>query len=195
VDLTALAASLEASGLGEWMRSSVKALPIIEAIHVMAVAVVFGTILIVDLRLLGYPDTQRPFSRLSGELLPFTWIGFVVAVITGVLMFIPNAGTYVVNTAFGLKMLTLLGAGLNMGLFQFTTLRSIARWDAQQPVPTAGRVAGALSIVLWVGVIVFGRWVGFTKGYDFTIPDDLDLDFDFDFFDSCVRTARDLLRV
>lgn len=193
MDLTAIAASLEASGLGEWMRSSVKALPVIEAIHVMAVAVVFGTILIVDLRLLGYPDVQRPFSRVSGELLPFTWIGFAVAVVTGVLMFIPNASTYVVNTAFGLKMLTLLGAGLNMGLFQFTTLRSIARWDAQRPVPAAGRVAGALSMVLWVGVIVFGRWVGFTKGYDFAIPDDMD--FDFDFFDSCVRTARDLLRI
>jgi hypothetical protein len=194
VDLTAIAASLETSGLGEWMRSSLKALPVIEAIHVMAVSVVFGTILIVDLRLLGYPDTVRPFSRVSGELLPLTWVGFAVAVVTGGLMFVPNASTYVVNTAFGLKMLTLLGAGLNMALFQFTTLRSIAAWDTGVRVPTAGRVAGAISLVLWTGVIVFGRWVGFTKGYDFAIPEDMDFDFDFDFLDSCARAARDLLR-
>ncbi len=193
MSLTAIAASLESSGFGEWMRSSLKALPIIEAIHVMAIAVVFGTILIIDLRLLGYPDTRRPFTRLSNELLRWTWAGFAVAVLTGSMMFVPNASTYVVNTAFGLKMGALLGAGLNMAVFQFTTLRSVANWDANARVPLAGRVTGALSIALWTCVIVFGRWIGFTKGYDFAIPEDMD--FDFDFLESCLRTLRDVTRV
>lgn len=191
MDLTAIAASLEGSGFGEWMRSSLKALPVIEAIHVMAVAVVFGTIFIIDLRLLGYADTRRPFSRLSGELVHWTWAGFAIAVVTGAMMFVPNASTYIVNTPFGLKMATLLGAGVNMAIFQFTTLRTINHWDANVPVPLAGRVAGALSIVLWTGVIVFGRWIGFTKGYDFSIPEDMD--FDFDFLEGCLRSLRDRL--
>jgi hypothetical protein len=189
VDLTAFAEMLEASGLAEWMRGSLKALPVIESIHVMAVALVFGTIFIVDLRLLGFPDTRRPFTRESGELLRWTWIAFVIAVVTGSLMFVPNASRYVVNTAFGLKMATLLAAGLNMAIFQFTTFRTVARWDAGAPVPLAGRVAGALSILLWTSVIVFGRWIGFTKGYDFSVPEDID----FDFLGGSLRVFTDLL--
>ena len=189
MDLTAFAEMLEASGLAEWMRGSLKALPVIESIHVMAVSLVFGTIFIVDLRLLGYPNTRRPFTRESGELLTWTWMAFVVAVATGALMFVPNAKTYVVNTAFGLKMTALAGAGLNMAIFQFTTFRSVARWDAGAPVPLAGRVAGALSIVLWTSVVVFGRWIGFTKGYDYSVPEDVD----FDFLQGTIRFFTDLL--
>ena len=135
MDLTAFADALQQSGISEWMRSSLKALPIIEAIHVMAVATVFGTIFIVDLRLLGYRDMARPFSRVFGETLRWTWAGFGLAVVTGALLFVPNARTYVANTAFALKMLGLLGAGINMAVFQFTTLRTVASWDSNAQVP------------------------------------------------------------
>jgi hypothetical protein len=179
VDLTAFADTLQQSGISEWMRGSLKALPIIEAIHVMAVAVVFGTIFIVDLRLLGYRDMARPFSRVFGETLRWTWIGFGLAVVTGSLLFLPNARTYVANTAFALKMLGLLGAGINMAVFELTTRRTVASWDSKQQVPMAARIVGATSILIWTWVIVCGRWIGFTKGYDFTVPKEIDLDFEF----------------
>jgi hypothetical protein len=179
VDLTAFADTLQQSGISEWMRGSLKALPIIEAIHVMAVAVVFGTIFIVDLRLLGYRDMARPFSRVFGETLRWTWIGFGLAVVTGSLLFLPNARTYVANTAFALKMLGLLGAGINMAVFELTTRRTVASWDSSAQVPLAARIVGATSILIWTWVIVCGRWIGFTKGYDFTVPKEIDLDFEF----------------
>src|SRR5688572_12906319 len=146
------------------MRGSLKALPIIESVHVMAIATVYGTILIVDLRLLGYRDTTRPFTRVFSEILHWTWIAFAIAVVTGVLLFIPNASTYVVNKAFWFKMAALLCAGLNMAVFEFTTFKTVAKWDVNRPVPLAGRVMGALSILIWTSVIFFGRWIGFTKG-------------------------------
>ncbi len=118
MDLTAFADALQQSGISEWMRGSLKALPIIEAIHVMAVATVFGTIFIVDLRLLGYRDMARPFTRVFGETMRWTWAGFGLAVVTGALLFLPNARTYVANTAFALKMLGLVGAGINMAVFR-----------------------------------------------------------------------------
>ena len=188
MDLTAIAQALQASAFSEWMRGSLRALPIIESIHVMAVAVVFGTVLLVDLRLLGIGDTNRPFTRVARELFPWTWIGFATAVVTGSLMFVPNATTYVSNTAFGLKLTALMAAGLNMAVFQFTTYRSVAAWDRNTRVPVGGRVAGALSIVIWTCVIVFGRWIGFTKGYDFTVPEDME----FDFLGTCLRCLADL---
>jgi hypothetical protein len=96
--------SIEASGAGEWMRMSLKAMPIVESIHVFTSAVVFGTILIVDLRLLGFPNTRRAFTRISDELTRYTWGAFLISAVTGVLMFAANASTYYGNTAFRIKM-------------------------------------------------------------------------------------------
>lgn len=168
---------IEASGIGEWMRTSLKAMPVVESVHVMAIALLFGSILIVDLRLLGIANAHRAFTRVSGELLRFTWIAFVIAVITGAMMFAANATTYFNNTAFRWKLVLLALAGINMAAFQLRTVRSVAAWDHSARTPPAARAAGAASILIWVGVIFFGRWIGFTKGYDFSIPDDVDLDF------------------
>jgi hypothetical protein len=174
---TSVIDSIQASGLAEWMRTSVKAMPIVESIHVLAAASVFGTILIVDLRLLGFPDTRRAFTRVCDELLRLTWVAFALAVVTGALMFAANASTYFGNTQFRLKMLALLGAGLNMAIFQRITFRTVGAWDTGAPTPLAGRVAGAASILIWVAVIFFARWVGFTKGYDFEVPENVNFEF------------------
>jgi Zn-dependent protease with chaperone function len=171
--------AIEASGVSDWLRASLKALPIIEAIHVMAIATVFGTILIVDLRLLGYPNTQRPFTRFEHELVPWTWGAFGLAVVTGLLLFAPNATTYYATPAFWLKMITILCAGVNMAIFELVTKRSVAGWDVNTQAPLPARAAGALSITFWVAVICFARWIGFTKPRDFEIPEDMDFDFSF----------------
>ena len=138
-------------------------MPIVEATHVLAVALVFGTIFIVDLRLLGVPHVRRSFTLIASELLRYTWAAFALAVVTGALMFAPNSITYYSNTAFRLKMLTLLAAGVNMLIFQLLTSRTVKSWDQNAPVPGAARIAGLLSILLWITVIAFGRWIGFSK--------------------------------
>ena len=122
-------------------------------------------------------NTKRSFTRIHHELIPLTWVAFVVSVITGALMFAPNSITYVVNTAFQLKLLAILAAGVNMAIFQFVTARSVATWDQGTPTPSSVRLAGVLSILLWITVIFLARWIGFTKGYDFTVPTDVQFDF------------------
>ncbi|HVY80245.1 MAG TPA: DUF6644 family protein [Steroidobacteraceae bacterium] len=177
MDIASIIQSIQASGPAEWMRTSVKAMPIVEALHVLAAATVFGTIFIVDLRLLGLPNTQRPFTRISHEMLRLTWLAFVVALIAGSLMFAANANTYYENTAFRLKMLALLGAGVNMAIFQGITARAVSTWDQDVRPPLAARLAGAFSILLWITVIFLARWIGFTKGYNFSVPDDVNFQF------------------
>jgi hypothetical protein len=174
MDLLGIVQGIEASALGEWMRGSLKALPVVNALHVIALAVVFGTIFIVDLRLLGYPGKARAFTRVSDEVLRWTWAAFALAVVTGALMFAANATTYYNNTPFRLKMLVLVLAGINMAVFQFITVRSVPRWDVDVTPPWAARIAGLLSISLWTVVIFLGRWVGFTKGYNFEVPEELE---------------------
>lgn len=178
MSFASLVQSVQDSGIAEWMRTSVKAMPIVESIHVLAAATVFGTVFIVDLRLLGFPNTKRPITRVSREMLRLTWAAFVFALITGALMFAANANTYVENTAFRLKMLALLCAGLNMVIFHAMTFRTVGKWDTDVLPPTAARAAGVVSIVIWVGLIFFARWIGFTKGYHFeAAPTDVNFSF------------------
>ena len=179
MDIPAIVQVIQASGPAEWMRTSVKAMPIVEAIHVLCAATVFGTILVVDLRLLGFPNTKRSFTRISHEMLRVTWTAFGLAVITGGLMFAANANTYYANTAFRLKMLALLVAGVNMLVFQLITYRTVGQWDTGVRPPLAGRLAGAVSLTIWVTLICLARWIGFTKGYNFDVPQDVELDFKF----------------
>lgn len=177
MDLKALAQAAHDTAIGEWMRTSLKAMPIVEAAHVLAVAVVFGSLLVVDLRLLGYPDARRAFSRVSDELLRWTWAAFGLAAVTGAMMFCANALSYYQNTAFRLKLAAMALAGLNMLVFQFVTSRSLPAWDRDARTPGAARLAAILSLLLWTAVIILGRWIGFTKGYDFSVPEDVQFEF------------------
>ena len=176
--LLSIVQSIQDSGIAEWMRTSVKAMPIVESIHVLAAATVFGTVFIVDLRLLGFPNLRRPFTRVSDEMLRLTWAAFFTALVTGALMFAANANTYFGNTAFRFKMLMLICAGINMAIFQLVTFRTVGTWDTDVKPPTPARVAGALSILVWLSVIFFARWIGFTKGYHFE-PPPTDVNFSF----------------
>ncbi|HTC43642.1 MAG TPA: DUF6644 family protein [Steroidobacteraceae bacterium] len=162
MDWTAWLKGLEDSGLAVGIRSSLYYFPFLESVHVMALAVVFGTIVVVDLRALGIASRHRPFTRMSAELLKITWGAFVVSALTGAVMFTTNARVYAHNTSFQLKMVLLLIAGINMAVFHLTAGRTVARWDRAPCAPGIGRLTAALSICLWVGIILAGRVIGFT---------------------------------
>ena len=155
--------ALRQSPIGVFVSQNELAFPIIESIHVIGVALVFGTISIVDLRLLGIAGTTRSLKDKMRDLLPWTWLGFALAVTTGVLMFLSNAPSYWANTPFKLKLIALALAGVNMLVFELLTARSIGNWDANpRDLPVSARVAGLLSLTFWIGVVVLGRWIGFT---------------------------------
>ena len=134
--------------------------PLLESIHVLAIGLLVGSILMVDLRLLGVAATSYAASRVTRELIPWTWGALSVAAVTGTGMFMTRAGTYVENPAFQTKLVLLLLAGGNMALFQFRTFRDIEGWDTAAVTPVAARVAGATSLLLWAGVVLAGRWTG-----------------------------------
>lgn len=154
--------SLYDSGLSQWIRQSPPIFPAIESLHVVAIALVFGTIMIVDLRLIGFASHRRSANKLIAELLPVTWMAFALAVVTGSLLFMSDAPAYASNTEFRVKLLVVLAAGINMAIFHATAYRRITEWDDALQPPTAARIAGATSLVLWVAVIYMGRWIGFT---------------------------------
>src|SRR6185436_9006860 len=129
MDIATFLTSLESSSIATRIRDSLYLFPLIESTHVVGLAMVFGTIAIIDLRLLGLASTRRSFKRMASDILKWTWAAFAVTAATGVLMFITNAGVYYHNFFFRTKMVMLVLAGINMLVFELTAGRTIHRWD------------------------------------------------------------------
>lgn len=164
MDLHALFAGLEAQPFATAIAESTWMFPAIEVVHVATIVLVVGSIAMLDLRLLGVSRRDYGVMELAAETLPWTWGCFVVALITGFLMFSSAATRYAFNnTPFRWKMVMLLLAGINMAVFHVSAYRSVHRWNHQLPTPMPARVAGTLSLGFWVGVVCFGRWIGFVQ--------------------------------
>jgi hypothetical protein len=151
---------LETTPVGVTVSQALFGFSALDMIHVAAIAVAFGMIAVVDLRLLGIASTDRPVTEILRQALPWTWAAFGIAVFTGVLMFTGQAVKYYNNYALRMKLLLLLVAGINMLVFQFITYRGVAKWD-QARVPLSARIAGAISLACWIAIVAYGRWTAY----------------------------------
>ena len=153
---------LQKTTLALHIRDSLLLFPLLESAHVIGLALVVGTVVIIDLRLLGLATTYRSFSRLGADTLPWTLGAFALTAVTGSLMFITNAIVYFHNTWFRAKVLLLVLAAVNAIGFELTARRKIGEWDLSRAAPTSARVIATVSLVIWVSIIVAGRMIGFT---------------------------------
>jgi hypothetical protein len=162
MDIDGILKSIEAWSFATAIREGLYWFPMFESVHVIALAIVFGAITVLDLRLMGLASMSRPYQRVAQDILKFVWVAFALTVLTGALMFTTNATVYFYNTYFRWKMLLLLLAGLNMAAFELTAGRRAAEWDGPGKTHPRGRKVAALSLAIWMGVVVTGRMIGFT---------------------------------
>ena len=153
---------IQGSTLGDTIAESTWMFPTIETIHVIALVTVVGTISIMDLRMIGVASRDVALTQVSKDTLPFTWAAFVLAAITGTLLFTSKAHDYVNNPYFLFKLVFMALAGLNMMYFHFFTYRTVEHWDRDPSVPGAAKLAGFLSLAFWLAVVFCGRLIGFT---------------------------------
>jgi hypothetical protein len=163
MDSSPLFAWIESSGFSTSIRDSSYLFPWIESVHVLALTLVVGSIAVVDLRLLGLASVNRTVSSLTSEVLPLTWIAFAFAVMTGGSLFASHAVGYAENFQFRMKLILLALAGLNMLVFHWIMSRSPLDWREFGRSPWPGKLAGAISLILWIGIVAFGRWIGFAN--------------------------------
>jgi hypothetical protein len=161
-----LIAFVEHGTLAELVRENDLLFPFIESVHVLAVCLVVGSIAVVDLRLLGFASVDRPVGRLMRSILPITVGAFGLAVAAGSLLFISHASKYLENRFFIAKITLIALAGVNMAVFQLIGARNLDQWENDALPPLFARVAGGLSLFLWVSVVACGRWIGFTMPLD-----------------------------
>jgi len=153
--------AIEASALGAAMRQSLWLYPIVEIVHLVGLALLFGSIAVLDLRLLGL-SRSVPVRRLAAHVLPWTAGSFLLIVPSGLAMFAAHASDLIANPVFAIKMGLILAAGTNAALFHAVAFRGAADWDIGRRPPATARIAGLLSLALWMSVIACGRLLAYT---------------------------------
>jgi len=160
--LLQLAQIVQDTPLGVAIRVGTWWYPILNVVHILALMVAAGTIMFFDLRLLGLGLKRTPVSEAAARLLPWTWGGFAVMAVSGSLLISSEAERLYSNTAFRVKVVCLILAGLNVLLFHTTVYRKVAQWDRAAVTPVQARMAGAVSLTLWITILAAGRMIGYT---------------------------------
>jgi hypothetical protein len=137
--------------------------PCIEGSHILALSFSVGMVLIFDLRLLGVAFQSEPASKIMGQFVRWSMLGFAVMFLTGGLLFITQAGKAYGNAFFRTKLILLALLGVNAAVYQKMFYPKMAEWDLAGRTPVAARLCAWISIVAWMGVIVCGR----TMAYEF----------------------------
>jgi len=148
----------EATSLGEMIRNSSWAFAVIESFHLLALAVIGGTVLVVDLRLLGFGLRAQPVAEVAREARPWFIASLIVMLMTGVGLFLSEAMKCYASTAFTVKM-TCLATAI---AFTFTVRTSVTSADEGRVRSSWRKAVALVSLALWFGVAASGRWIGFS---------------------------------
>jgi hypothetical protein len=159
MDIVSWAAALEASPLGEWMRSSALAYPVANVVHLLGLVLLVGPILLLDLRLLG-AGRQFALPAVSPLLTSWAAAGLALLIAAGVLMFAADAGPLIKNRIMQLKLAGIALGLANAVLFRVLWGEHLAEWDRRPPM--VGRAQAALSVVFWLSVGTLGRWIAYS---------------------------------
>jgi hypothetical protein len=152
---------LNQTPLSTAIRESIWVYPILNVLHCAGILLVAGTIVVVDLRLLGLGPRRLPVSSVVGQVVPCTLYGFGFMAVTGSLLAFSEPLRLYRSLFFPWKLAFLALAGLNALLFHLGVYRGVGAWDLKSATPARARLAGIVSIVCWIGVIAAGRAVGY----------------------------------
>lgn len=143
------------------LHESVWVYPLVESVHVLTLCLFLGMAVMMDLRLLGLTLKRIPVSELSGRLLPWTIAGFTIMVITGSLLFYGIPLRTYTNIFFRIKVAFLILAGINVWYFHTGIDKTVLQWGRDAIPPGKARMAGAISLFLWAGIVVAGRFIAY----------------------------------
>ncbi len=148
----------EKSAVGEAIRNSQWLFPVIESVHLLALVLIAGAVLVVDMRLFGLGLRRQPVAELARDAQPWMIGGLTVMVTTGILLFLAEAIKCYYSPAFAVKMTSLLLALV----FTFTVRRKVTLAGEGRVGPLWRRLVAVVSVLLWSGVGIGGRWIGFS---------------------------------
>ncbi len=135
--------------------------PLVESAHVLTLCLFVGMSVALDFRLLGIGLKRVSVTDIADRLLPWMFVGFFIMVVTGVLLFYAIPIRSYQSIWFRLKVIMLIAAGINAWVFHNTIYARVQEWKDAVRTPPRARLAGALSLFLWAGIIVNGRMIAY----------------------------------
>ena len=146
--------------LAVFLRTNALAYPLVESLHLVSIALLFGSIAVVDLRILGL-SRNLSLRQLARHVLPWTVLAFLGAAASGSLLFLAHAAELIGNRVFIAKLAVISLAGANAVMFHTGPYVNVAQWDIGLQAPVSARIMAGASLALWVTVIFCGRWIAY----------------------------------
>jgi hypothetical protein len=163
VALSELTKWLAATPLSHTIQTTGWIIPSLQTIHILGVAVVFSSAILVDLRIWRLLQRDEPLPEVARRFLPTIWPVLLILLVTGSLLIVGEPRRSLLNSTFYLKMALLAAAiVLTVGL-QRSIASSPNFWGKDRGRPIAGRFAAAISILIWCGILFAGRWIAYTQ--------------------------------
>jgi hypothetical protein len=160
IDPGAPLAAIERLPLAVAMRQELWLYPAVEIVHIIGFVTLVGSIIVLDLRLLGL-TRALPVRVLARHVLPWSFGALLLIVPSGLLMFVAHASDLIGNTAFVVKMSLLFCASTNAALFHAGVFRGAAEWDTGVAVPGVAKLHAVASLLIWIGVLACGRLLAY----------------------------------
>lgn len=152
---------LSNSPLGVAMRSELWLYPMVEVVHIIGFAVLVGSVIMFDLRVLGL-SRDIPVTALARHLLTWAVAALLLIVPAGLMMFSAHPHDFAANDIFILKLCLIAAAGVNAALFHVGVYRSAIHWNTGLAAPGIAKAQALLSIILWIAVVLCGRLLAYT---------------------------------
>jgi hypothetical protein len=156
---------LSTTALSKTLQDQAWVVPTSQSIHIIAVSVVFGSAVMINLRLLGVGRSGRSVSHLSNTLIPWMWRGLAVLLFTGMIQTIAEPVRQFVTPMFWAKMTMIIVVAAMTAWYARAVRRHAPQWDAAASRPLRARSFAVLSTLLWLAIIVCGRFIGYTWSF------------------------------
>jgi uncharacterized membrane protein SirB2 len=155
------ALAIQKTWLSNLIDSNFWVIPTIQTIHILAIAAVFGSVSMINLRIMNLVQRSRSISQTARRFLPWIWWGLLVLLLTGIGMTIGEPVRELTNPCFWMKMILILIAIAVSLWFQSSVRRNAAMWELTQGGRVAVRVGAGAVIVMWCVIMVLGRWIAY----------------------------------
>jgi hypothetical protein len=162
--LRALSEWLATTSLSLTIQNVTWIIPLVQTIHILCVAAVFSSVLMVDLRLLRLVQRAQPLSSVTSRFLSWLWVFLGILLITGSLLIIGEPERSLLNPAFLLKMAMLIAVIFITVLIARPLRTNEAFWEASFGRQAAAKLIAIVSLALWSGIIFAGRWIAYVTG-------------------------------
>jgi hypothetical protein len=144
-------------------QSVVWIIPMVQSVHILAIAIVMSSIVMVDLRLLGLMGHTQSISGLARRFLPWVWWSLLVLLVTGAILITAEPRRDLLNPVFQAKMALLVVAMVVTALFQRTVARNMEIWDLSPQKRSGAWVTAVVSLLVWTAIIGCGRWIAYVE--------------------------------